>query len=290
MKIAFLGLGNMGIPMVTNLMGAGHDLVLYNRTAEKADAFIERGAGFAGTPREAAAGCDIAVTMLANDEAVEQVVFGDDGLMAGLAEDAVHISSSTISIDLVRKLASEHEKRNQRFVSATVIGRPDAAKAAKLRILLAGCEAARKQVIPVLNSLGEEIFEIGDDPEKSNVVKLCNNFLLVSMLDSIAETQALVEKYGISPAVFMDIINSFFQSPVYRNYGNIMIERRFDPAGFKLKLGLKDVRLALAAAQNVGAQLPLGETIREHFELGLSNGNGELDWASLLLNYIDTDG
>jgi len=290
MKIAFLGLGNMGIPMVTNLMNAGHELVLYNRTAEKADAFVEQGAKYFGTPKEAVSECEVAITMLANDEAVEQVLFGDDGLLAGLPEGAVHISSSTISVDLVQKLASEHANRNQLFVSSTVIGRPDAAKAATLRILLAGPEDARKIVIPVLESLGVEIHEIGDECEKSNVVKLCNNFLLVSMIDSIAEAQALVGKYGISPVAFMDIINSFFQSPVYKNYGNIMNERRFDPAGFKLKLGLKDVRLALAAAENVGAQLPLGETIRDHFELGLANGNGELDWAALLLNYIDTDG
>ena len=290
MKIAFLGLGNMGTPMATNLMDAGYGLVLYNRTAQKAGAFLERGARLAETPRETVTGCDIAITMLANDDAVEQVVFGSDGLIHGLPENSIHISSSTISVDLARKLSSEHESRNQDFVSAPVIGRPDAAKAAKLRILLAGRETVRKKVMPVLECLGESIFEIGDECEKSNVVKLCNNFLLVSMLDSIAEAQALVERYGINPSDFMDIINAFFQSPVYKNYGAIISERRFDPAGFKLKLGLKDVNLVLQAAQGVGAPLPLGEAIRDHFELALENGNGELDWAALLLNYIDTDG
>lgn len=213
---------------------------------------------------------------------MEEVVKGPNGILNGLPENGIHISASTISVDLARKLSIAHAERKQHFVSATVLGRPDAAKAAKLRIILAGPEQVRQRVIPVLAALGQEIFEIGDHGEEGNVVKIGVNFLIASMLEALSEAQLMVEKHGLEPARFMDVVNALFQSPVYQNYGAIMAEQRFEPAGFKMKLGLKDVELAIKAAQSVHAPLPLGQLIHNHFSVGMARGYGEMDWTALI--------
>ncbi|MFB0843989.1 NAD(P)-dependent oxidoreductase [Paenibacillus oleatilyticus] len=282
MKVSFIGLGNMGFPMAQNLLKAGYELIIFNRTSEKAGPLMHQGARYAQTPLEAAKESDLVITMLSDDAALEEVVEGPNGILNGLPEKGIHISASTISVDLARKLSTAHAERKQYFVSATVLGRPDAAKAAKLRILLAGPEQARQRVMPVLAALGQEIFEIGDHGEEGNVVKIGVNFLIASMLEALSEAQLMVEKYGVEPARFMDVVNALFQSPVYRNYGAIMTEQRFEPAGFKMKLGLKDVELAIKAAQSVHAPLPLGQLIHNHFSVGMARGYGEMDWTALI--------
>lgn len=282
MKVSFIGLGNMGFPMAQNLLNAGYELIIFNRTPEKAEPLMHQGARYAETPLEAAKESNLVITMLSDDAALEEVVEGPNGILNGLPETGIHISASTISADLARKLSTAHAERKQYFVSATVLGRPDAAKAAKLRILLAGPEQARQRVMPVLTALGQEIFEIGDHGEEGNVVKIGVNFLIASMLEALSEAQLMVEKYGLEPARFMDVVNALFQSPVYRNYGAIMTEQRFEPAGFKMNLGLKDVELAIKAAQSVHAPLPLGQLIHNHFSVGMAQGYGEMDWTALI--------
>ncbi len=280
-KITFIGLGNMGLPMAQNLLHAGHQLILYNRTYDKAASLIAQGAEFAQTPREAAAG-DLVITMLSDDTALEQVVMGADSIVQGMPTNGIHISASTISVEMAQKLSAVHEKQEQHFISATVLGRPDAAKAAKLRIILAGPETARQRVIPVLQALGQEIFQIGDVGASGNVAKIGVNFLIASMLEALAEAQLMVGKHGVEPAVFMNVVNALFQSPVYQNYGAIMTERRFEPAGFKMKLGIKDVELARQAAKAVNAPLPLGDLMQSHFAKGMAQGYGDLDWTALI--------
>lgn len=282
MKISFIGLGNMGIPMAQNLLKAGYELIIYNRTYEKVKPFIDQGARYASTPLAAARESDIVITMLSDDAALEEVVMGPNGVLNGLPEKGIHISASTISVNLARKLSTAHAERKQYFVSATVLGRPDAAKAAKLRIILAGPEQARQRAIPVLTALGQEIFEIGDHSEGGNIVKIGVNFLIASMLEALSEAHLMVEKYGVDPARFMDVVNALFQSPVYQNYGSIMTEHRFEPAGFKMKLGIKDVELAIMAAQSVHAPLPLGKLIHNNFAEGMARGYGEMDWTALI--------
>ncbi|WP_010502689.1 NAD(P)-dependent oxidoreductase [Paenibacillus elgii] len=282
MEVSFIGLGNMGFPMAQNLLQAGYELIIFNRTPEKAEPLMHQGARYAGTPLEAAKESNLVITMLSDDAALEEVVMGPNGILNGLPEKGIHISASTISVDLARKLSTSHAERKQYFVSATVLGRPDAAKAAKLRILLAGPEQARQRAIPVLAAMGQEIFEIGDHGEEGNVVKIGVNFLIASMLEALSEAQLMVEKYGVEPARFMDVVNALFQSPVYQNYGAIMTEQRFEPAGFKMKLGLKDVELAIKAAQSVHAPLPLGQLIQNHFSVGMAQGYGEMDWTALI--------
>jgi 3-hydroxyisobutyrate dehydrogenase-like beta-hydroxyacid dehydrogenase len=282
MKISFIGLGNMGLPMAQNLLKAGYELVIFNRTPEKVEPLIKQGARYVQTPLEAAKESNLVITMLSDDAALREIVEGANGVLNGLSENGIHVSASTISVDLARKLSALHAERHQHFVSATVMGRPDAAKAATLRIILAGPEHARQRVLPMLTALSQEIFEIGDHGEEGNIVKIGVNFLIASMLEALSEAQLMVEKHGIKPSRYMDVVNALFQSPVYQNYGAIMTEQRFEPAGFKMKLGLKDVALAIEAAKSVQAPLPLGQLIHQHLSEGITHGYGELDWTALI--------
>ncbi|AJY76316.1 NAD(P)-dependent oxidoreductase [Paenibacillus beijingensis] len=282
MKAAVVGLGNMGLPMASNLLKAGFEVKVYNRTASRAEPLLKQGARLAETPADAARGSDIVLTMVADDAAAEQTALGEGGVLEGLKPGGIHISSSTISPDCSRKLMEAHAKAGQHYIAAPVLGRPDAAEAGALKMLVAGPEDARAQAMPFFEAVGKEIFVIGDKGPLANVMKLANNFLLASMLEALSEAQVMTGKYGIAPETFMDVANSLFQSPVYRNYGGLMTGRSFDPAGFKLKLGLKDVELALSAAEAVTAPLPLGKLVRGHFREGIARGWGELDWAALI--------
>lgn len=282
MKIGVIGLGNMGLPMAQNMLQAGHQLVVYNRTTSKAKPLVAKGARLARTPAEAARETGLVFTILSDDKSTEEIVFGQDGILEGLEEGGIHVAVSTISVDCAQKLSKAHSEQGQQFVSATVLGRPDAAASAALRLIVAGPEKARKQIWPVLEAVGQNIFVVGDEGYLSNVAKLGNNFLIVAMLEALSEVLILVEKYGIEPKQFLEIVNTLFASPVYQNYGNIIAERKFEPAGFKMNLGLKDVELMLSAADQVSAPLPLANLAKEHYSEGILRGWENLDWAALI--------
>lgn len=282
MKIGVIGLGNMGLPMAQNMLQAGHQLVVYNRTASKAKPLVAKGARLARTPAEAARETGLVFTILSDDKSTEEIVFGQDGILEGLEEGGIHVAVSTISVDCAQKLSKAHSEQGQQFVSATVLGRPDAAASAALRLIVAGPEKARKQIWPVLEAVGQNIFVVGDEGYLSNVAKLGNNFLIVAMLEALSEVLILVEKYGIEANQFLEIVNTLFASPVYQNYGNIIAERKFEPAGFKMNLGLKDVELMLSAADQVSAPLPLANLAKEHYSEGILRGWENLDWAALI--------
>ena len=277
-----IGLGSMGVPIAENLLKNGYQLVVYNRTKRKCQDLATKGAIIANTPAEAASHSDIVFTILSDDTAVENVVFGDEGILAGLQPGGIHVSISTISVHLAKKLTDDHENARQHFVSSTVLGRPEAAEAAALRFIVAGPEEARKKIIPILQILGQDIFTVGDQGYLSNVVKLGNNFLLVSMLESLSEIFVMVEKHGVEPKQFLKIINSLFASPVYNTYGKMMINEQFDPAGFKLKLGLKDVNLMIDAANEVSTELPIATLTQSHYSYAIEKGWGDLDWAAIM--------
>lgn len=282
MKIAIVGLGNMGRPIAENIMKAGYSLTVYNRTKEKAADLLEKGAEYAKTPRQAAEHADIVLSMLSDDEAVTGVTFGPDGIIAGLSEKGIHISMSTISTALSEQLSAAHSSRGQSFIAAPVLGRPDAAEKAELRIITAGPQEAKKKAEPLFKSLGQQVFDTGEETKTANAAKISVNFLLVSMLEALSESFLMMEKYGLEQKQFLEIANALFGSPVYQNYGTIMSEQKFEPAGFKMSLGLKDTNLALAAAEQVAAKLPLAELAKSHFESGIEQGFGDLDWAALI--------
>jgi 3-hydroxyisobutyrate dehydrogenase-like beta-hydroxyacid dehydrogenase len=277
-----MGLGNMGAPMAANLRRAGHELVVYNRTPDRAAPLAAQGARVARSPREAAAGVEVLITMLANDAAVEAVMFGQDGALEGLARGAVHVSMSTISPDLSRRLLAAHAARDQGYVAAPVFGRPEAAQAAKLWIVAAGRADTLERCRPLLDALGQGVEVVGDDPPKANVVKIGGNFLLAAAIEAMGEAFALVRKHGIDPARFIEVVNGrLLRSPVYENYAKIIVGGHWTPPGFKLRHGLKDVRLALGAGDEADAPLPLASLMRDRYLSAMAWGWADADWAAL---------
>ena len=282
MNVAFLGLGNMGTPMARQLLRAGHNVTVWNRSPEKAEALRAEGAKVAGSPAEAAAGAEAVITMLADDAAVESTVLHANGMIDALPRGAVHISMSTISVRLSKTLAEEHRKRGQEFLAAPVFGRPDAAEAGKLFVVAAGPEPVLQRYRLLLEAIGQRVFVVGDKPEMANVVKLSGNFLIASVIESLAEAIALTRKYGVEPHTYLDVLtNTLFGAPIYKTYGGLIVDRKHEPAGFALRLGLKDVRLALSAAEDVDAALPIASLVRDHMLNALARGMEKKDWSVL---------
>jgi 3-hydroxyisobutyrate dehydrogenase-like beta-hydroxyacid dehydrogenase len=282
MNIAFIGLGNMGSAMATNLLKAGHTLSVYNRTRTRADALKPLGARVASTPGEAAAGAEIAITMLADDHALESVVFGKGNILDSLPPNAIHVSMSTISVALSRRLAAAHAERKQHYISAPVFGRPEAAAAAKLFIVAAGPAAQIERCRPLFDAMGQKTFIAGDDASGANLMKLAGNFLITAVIEGLAESFALVRKAGLDANMFHEVLtNSLFNAPIYKTYGALINSQKFEPAGFKLPLGLKDNRLLLAAAEENAVPMPMASLIRDRFLAALGQGMGELDWSAI---------
>jgi 3-hydroxyisobutyrate dehydrogenase-like beta-hydroxyacid dehydrogenase len=281
MDIGFIGLGKMGHGMAANLVTAGHTVTVYNRTPAKAEALAAQGAMQAHTVAEACGG-EVVITMLADDAAVEEVVFGEQGVLASLAPGATHVSSSTISVDLSRRLTAAHRAAEQHYVAAPVFGRPEAAAAAKLFVIAGGAPERLEALVQVFDAIGQRTFVVSEQPHAANLVKLSGNFLIASMIESLGEVIALVGKAGVDPQQYVDILTStLFNAPVYRTYGGLIAQQEFEPAGFAAALGLKDVRLALAAAEELSVPLPIASLLRDRFLALLANGGGDLDWSAI---------
>ncbi len=281
MKIGFIGVGKMGAGMARNLLRAGHDLTAYNRSRNKAEALASEGARIAESPADASKDAEAVFTMLSDDKAVGDVVFGEKGIAVGLKKGATHISSSTISVAFARRLEEEHRKNGQRYVTGVVFGRPEAAEKKQLIVVAAGENAALEPLKPLFEAIGRRYFIAGDEPWQANAIKLCGNFMIASMLESFGEGFATMRKAQIDPHLFLDVMNELFGSPVYKNYGQLMADQKYEPAGFELKLGLKDVRQAIEAAQDLGVPMPFASVIRDHFVSAIANGQEKLDWSSI---------
>jgi 3-hydroxyisobutyrate dehydrogenase-like beta-hydroxyacid dehydrogenase len=281
MKVGFIGLGNMGAGMAANLLKAGHEVTVYNRTRAKADELVKQGAT-AATGVSDVCRADAVMTMLANDEAVESVVYGDQGVLASLARGAVHISSSTISVALSERLAADHASAGQRFVAAPVFGRPDAAAAGQLFVVTAGAGEAIETATPLFDAIGKQTFVVSETPKAANLIKLSGNFLIASVIESLGEAMALVAKGGVDRQQYLDILTStLFGAPVYKTYGGLIADGRFEPAGFAAPLGFKDIRLTLAAAEDLRVPLPLANLLRDRFLTLLAHGGDKLDWSAI---------
>jgi 3-hydroxyisobutyrate dehydrogenase-like beta-hydroxyacid dehydrogenase len=281
MKIGFVGLGKMGSAIAANLLAAGHDLTVFNRSREKAEPLARQGARIAASPAEVAQNSEAVFTMLPDDHAVEEVTLGDHGILAGLAQDATHISSSTISVNAARRLTEHHRSRGRGFITAPVFGRPEAAEAKQLLVLTAGDNQALERCRPLFEAIGRRTFLIGNEPWQANLFKLLGNFMIATLLETFGETFAAVRKAGSDQNAFLDVIIELFASPVYKNYGRVIAHEQFSPAGFALKLGLKDVRLAIEAAGEFDAPLPIASVLRDHFISALAHGQEQLDWSSI---------
>jgi 3-hydroxyisobutyrate dehydrogenase-like beta-hydroxyacid dehydrogenase len=281
MRIGFIGLGNMGSGMAANLLEAGHHVVAYNRSQDKVDALAARGAVAARSVAEACA-ADIVFSMLANDQAVEAVTFGDGGIVRSLRSGGIHISSSTISVALCERLIAAHAEAGQGFVAAPVFGRPDAAQAAKLFVVAAGPAASVEEVSPAFDAVGQRTFVVSDQPQAASLVKLTGNFLIASVIEALGEAMALVAKAGVDKHEYLEILTStLFGAPVYNTYGGLIANEKFQPPGFAAPLGQKDIRLVLAAAENLNMPLPIASLLRDRFLTLLANGGADLDWSAV---------
>lgn len=289
--IGFIGLGSMGEPIARNLLEAGWRLRVHNRTPEKADPLIERGAQRASRPADAAERGGIVVTMVADDRALEEVTLSEDGILERLGPGGVHLSMSTVSAAASRELAARHAECGSHYVAAPVFGRPDAAEARKLWICVAGERAAKERIRPLLAVLGQGVFDFGEEPAAASIVKLGGNFLIASALEALAEVCALMEKNGIGRSAFIEVLaGTLFDCPVYKSYGAAIAEERFSPAGFRLELGLKDADLVLRAAAESRVPMPLASLLHDRFLSGVAKGRGDMDWAAIALGAAEDAG
>jgi len=281
MDIGFVGLGNMGRGMAVNLIKAGHHVTVYNRSPDKAEALARQGATAAHTVAETCTG-DVVFTMLSDDSAVEDMTLGEGGIVASLRPGATHVSSSTISVALSQRLAAAHADAGQRYASAPVFGRPEAAAAAKLFVIAAGDPETLGPLSPLLEALGQRTFVVSELPHTANLVKLSGNFLIASVIESVGEAVALVAKAGVDRQQYVDLLTStLFAAPAYRTYGGLIAARQFEPAGFAARLGFKDVRLVLAAAEQLEVPLPLASLLHDRFLTLVATGGGDLDWSAV---------
>jgi 3-hydroxyisobutyrate dehydrogenase-like beta-hydroxyacid dehydrogenase len=278
-NVGFVGLGAMGRPMAANLLGAGHRVRVWNRSQPPVEELAGRGAERLAGPR--AAFGEVLVSMLADDRAVREVVLGS-GMLDAAPRGGTHVNMATISVALAEELAEEHRRRGLHYLAAPVFGRPEAAAARQLHIVASGDAAALDRVQPLLDALGQRTWRLGADPREATAAKLAGNFLIAAAIECMGEAMVLAERYGVKPAALLEIlVNSLFAAPIYRNYGALIAERRYQPAGFPLQLGLKDVRLILAAGESARVPMPVGSILRDHLLEAIAQGDMERDWAAL---------
>lgn len=281
--VAFVGTGSMGEPMAGNLIKAGFDLTVYNRTPEKLAALGQRGARIAGSPAAAVTPGGIVVTMVSNDKVLKDLVAGNDGIAAALGT-GTHISMSTIAPETSRELAKLHELHGGRYLAAPVFGRPEAAAAGNLWICLSGPAQAKEIARPLLQAMGQSLHDFGDDPGAANLVKLCGNFMILSAVEAMAEAFALAEKNGIERGTLASFFaETIFGCPIYRNYGRMVADRTFEPAGFQLALGMKDIKLVRGSAEAAYVPMPLADLLYERLLGSLAKGRANLDWTAIEL-------
>ncbi|MGD9512028.1 MAG: NAD(P)-dependent oxidoreductase [Geminicoccaceae bacterium] len=281
MQVGFIGLGQMGAAMAANLVAAGHTVTVYNRSPAKAAPLVEKGARLAAGVAGACRG-EVVVTMLADDRAVADTALGDGGIVASLSPGALHVSMSTISVELSDRMAAAHEANGQRYLAAPVFGRRDAAAAAKLFVVAAGAPESVATAQSLFDAMGQRTFVVADRPSAANLVKLSGNFLIASAIEALGEAMALVAKGGVDRKLYLELLTStLFAAPAYRTYGGLIAEQRYEPAGFAAPLGLKDLRLALAAAEGLEVPMPLASLLRDRLLALVAQGGADQDWSAI---------
>ncbi len=279
MEAGLIGLGKMGSGIAKSLLRARHRITVYNRTRSRAEALLSGGAVVAGSVAEACRG-EFVFTMVADDAALESFVFGEGGILASLPRGAAHISLSTISVALSDRLAAEHSKAGQGYLAAPVFGRPEAAEAARLAVVVAGADPLVQKCKPLFEGMGPKLFVVGERPSMANVVKLSGNFLIASVLESLSEALAFARKSGVDAGALMEFLTAtLFNAPVYKTYGDLIVQGKHEPAGFTLPLGLKDVRLVLQAADAANVPMPIASVVRDRFITAMARGNQDKDWS-----------
>lgn len=283
MKIGFIGLGNLGTPIAENLLAEHKQLYVFNRNASKAEPFGKKGAVVCKSVKELSSECDIVFSIVSNDAALKEITTGADGIAANLKEGGIHVSISTILPATAKELSRLHEQNRNHYIACPVMGRPEAAKAKKLNFLISGEKRIIEIVKPFLYHAGATgIWEFGDDVSAANTAKLCSNFLIISAIEAMAEGIQLAKKSGVDAHAWMNMMtHTLLNAPVYINYGSIILQEKYLPAGFSLRLGLKDVNLVHEQAKTVHANMPFGTTLLEQLTQSVNKGLEEHDWTAI---------
>lgn len=285
MEIGFIGLGNLGTPIAENILEKTRQLFVYNRTASKAQPVVEKGAILCSSIKELVEKCDVVFSVVSDDAALNEITKDSNGIAQNLREDGIHISVSTILPSTAKELSLVHKQFNNHYIAAPVMGRPEAARAGKLNFLVSGEQAIIETIKPLLQHAGGiGIWEFGNETQAANVAKLCTNFLIVSAIESMAEGINLAKKSGVDSAAWISMITqTLFAAPVYINYSKILLKEMFQPAGFALKLGLKDVNLVMQQSTEVNAEMPIGKLMQQRLYECVENGLGDHDWTAVAL-------
>jgi len=290
-KVAFIGLGRMGQAMARRLLDAGHDLMLFNRTPKKVVELAELGAKVASSIAEAAAHAGVVITMLADDEALEQVTRGAGGLIESLPDGGTHIAMGTHHLDVIRSLTAAHMAAGQNLLAAPVLGRPAVVAAGSLGIIAAGPAVAIERAQPLFSAIGARTFIAGTDPVAASILKLTNNLVLACAIEAMGEAFSLVQKLGGDPETMRDVlVDGLFSCIAYTGYSRIIVDRQHDDVGFTASLALKDVSLALAAGETVGVPLPSAELCRDRLLSAIAHGDADRDWSVLALEQARASG
>jgi 3-hydroxyisobutyrate dehydrogenase-like beta-hydroxyacid dehydrogenase len=289
--VSLIGLGNMGLPLGMNLLESGYKLRVYNRTIDKAQPLVEKGAQLAQSAAAAINTNGIVITMVADDAALEDITLGQSGVAEKLGLGGIHVSMSTVSPATAEKLAEHHQRNGASYLACPVFGRPDAVAARKIWLCVSGNSDAKNRVKPILDQLGQGVFDFGETAGAANIVKLTGNFMIMSAVEAMAEAFTLAEKNGIDRARIADLFGqTLFNCPIYQNYGRMIAEKKYEPAGFKLTLGLKDITLALQTAQANQMPMPLASLLRDRLLASVAQGRGEIDWTGLAIKASDEAG
>lgn len=289
-KIGFIGLGNMGMAMAKNLLEAGYHLQVYNRTVSKAEELDKTCTTICQTPAQAADGVEILISMLSEDEVLNETVTGADGILKTFRAGAVHISMSTIAPDTSESLYKLHKNSGSNYIAAPVFGRPDAAAAKKLFICISGDAEAKEIAMPVLECLGQRVTDFGKKVGGANVVKVSGNFMIMASMEMMAEAFTLAEKNGLDRLQVAEFFgSSLFNAPIYQNYGRLIANKQFTPVGFKTRLGLKDARLAVKLSQSSVTPMPTVSLVHNRLQSAVAKGWGEGDWAEGISQGVSED-
>jgi 3-hydroxyisobutyrate dehydrogenase-like beta-hydroxyacid dehydrogenase len=291
MKVGFIGTGRMGGAMVLRLLGAGHDVGVYNRTAAKVKPLADAGAKILPSVADAARYGDAVFTMLADDAALAGVMSQKGGVMDSLPKGATHICSGTHSISAIRGLKSHHAEHGHILIAAPMMGRPELVTAGTAGVFASGPAAAMAKCKPLFDALGRKTFEGGDDPEAATAMKIANNFVLGCAMEAMGEGFALTRKYGVDTSVFYDVMtDGLFNCSAYKVYGKIMVDESYAKVGQMATLGLKDANLALEAGHLASVPLPSGNVWRDRLIGAVAHGDGDKDWAVMALEQARASG
>ena len=291
MKVGLIGIGGMGGRMAQRIAVAGHDLAVYNRTKSKAQALAVSNVTVVDSIGELGSHASIVLTMLADDATLAAVTRGEGGLIASLPPGGIHVAMGTHGVAAIRELDGLHRAAGQHLIAAPVIGRPDVAAAGQLAVLIAGAPGAVEQCRTILGVVGRRFFEVGAEPAAASIVKLANNFVLGCAIEAIGEAFALVRKHGVEASLINEVLTEIlFPGPAYKTYGQIILERDFEPPGHKVVTGLKDVNLMLAAGEAAGVPLPSGNVWRDRLIGALAHGDGQRDWATMAIEQARASG